>query len=301
MLRQQPKSGMHSFPLLLRSNKHCHKERAIFGGCPTTCRRLYLMQWYEEEYHPEQYLMQDVHTKQNLQDKQSTNLEGPFYWVTRGLTPMGSIFPSRSVGKLAPTFGFSTKASILPSASITTTPYRDGSSTLVTKIVPSAPLDLWNSYSSRRGNSQMTSLNVHEANAQLSLHRVWLSTTVGTGTERVTGVVVATKWSRSKSCGVFVCETKHGDSRQMLHAVTVANEASSRQVGRLQLPYARGRGPSVEKRRHNQPLTPAGPMEETRARSAGLRCSAVQFLFRGGAVTGTEGRGREGRRDSGDV
>lgn len=53
--------------------------------------------------------------------------------------------------------GFSTNCSIYPFSFATTTPYLVGSSTLVTKIVPSLPWLLWNSSSFYRGKSQMTS------------------------------------------------------------------------------------------------------------------------------------------------
>ncbi len=41
---------------------------------------------------------------------------------------------------------------------MTTTPYLEGSSTWVTRMVPSAPVFLWNASISFSGNSQMTSL-----------------------------------------------------------------------------------------------------------------------------------------------
>ena len=53
--------------------------------------------------------------------------------------------------------GFSTKCSMAPSSPWTTTPYLDGSATLVTKMVPSAPWDLWKASSSLSGYSQVTS------------------------------------------------------------------------------------------------------------------------------------------------
>ncbi len=61
-------------------------------------------------------------------------------------------------GQRGLTLGFSTKRSTLPLSSVTTTPYLEGSSTWVTRMVPSAPLFLWNASSSFSGNSQMTSL-----------------------------------------------------------------------------------------------------------------------------------------------
>mmetsp|Transcript_1650 Transcript_1650/g.5378 ORF Transcript_1650/g.5378 Transcript_1650/m.5378 type:complete len:217 (-) Transcript_1650:8-658(-) len=54
-------------------------------------------------------------------------------------------------------FGFSTNRDILPSASWTTTPYREGSSTLVTSMVPSLPWFLWKARSSASGKVQVTS------------------------------------------------------------------------------------------------------------------------------------------------
>eukprot|EP01018_Ginkgo_biloba_P000026 Gb_00115 [translate_table: standard] len=55
--------------------------------------------------------------------------------------------------------GFSTNLFTCPvSSSSTTTPYLEGSSTLVTITEASAPCDLWNSIISFKGNSQITSL-----------------------------------------------------------------------------------------------------------------------------------------------
>jgi len=61
-------------------------------------------------------------------------------------------FPTNSTG-------FSTNLSILEGwlGLWTTTPYFEGSSTLVTTIVPSCPWLLWNAASSAKGYSQMTS------------------------------------------------------------------------------------------------------------------------------------------------
>jgi len=42
---------------------------------------------------------------------------------------------------------------------MTTTPYLEGSSTWVTRMVPSAPVFLWNASISFSGKSQMTSLH----------------------------------------------------------------------------------------------------------------------------------------------
>uniref|UniRef100_A0A0A9CF11 Uncharacterized protein n=1 Tax=Arundo donax TaxID=35708 RepID=A0A0A9CF11_ARUDO len=57
------------------------------------------------------------------------------------------------------TLGFSTNRSTLPVASsMTTTPYLEGSSTLVTMIVASPPWALWNWMSSANGYSLITSL-----------------------------------------------------------------------------------------------------------------------------------------------
>lgn len=44
---------------------------------------------------------------------------------------------------------------------MTTTPYLEGSSTWVTRMVPSAPVFLWKASISFSGNSQMTSLQTH--------------------------------------------------------------------------------------------------------------------------------------------
>lgn len=61
-------------------------------------------------------------------------------------------FPTNSTG-------FSTKRSILDGWLFlwTTTPYLDGSSTLVTTMVPSSPCFLWKAARSAKGYSQITS------------------------------------------------------------------------------------------------------------------------------------------------
>jgi hypothetical protein len=56
------------------------------------------------------------------------------------------------------TLGFSTKRCTWPYSSMTTTPYLEGSSTLVTRMVASELRALWKSSMSFRGKSQMTSL-----------------------------------------------------------------------------------------------------------------------------------------------
>lgn len=55
--------------------------------------------------------------------------------------------------------GFSTKRSMRDAwlGLWTTTPYLEGSSTLVTTMVPSSPWELWKSMRSWKGNSQVTS------------------------------------------------------------------------------------------------------------------------------------------------
>src|SRR5205823_6217237 len=76
-------------------------------------------------------------------------------------------FPTNSTG-------FSTKRSMRDGwlGLWTTTPYLDGSSTLVTTMVPSSPCLLWNSASYWNGYSQMTS-ELRTKNGVSSLPRIF--------------------------------------------------------------------------------------------------------------------------------